>query len=82
MKSFDNLSKAGMGFSLIGAADLDASARTLHEETSRMGWWIYTTISLTLPLTMVKCLFVAGTRCQLLIANTASTIWWKQCCTG
>ena len=78
MKSFENLNKTDVVVSSIEAKDLEVVACTVIEVTSWMGWWTFTARSMTLSSSSdrhkVKCLFVAGTRCQLLVAKTASVV--------
>ena len=79
MKSFDNLSKADVVLSLTEAKDLDAAVCSVIEATSWMIWWTFATRSMPLSSSCdhhkVKRFFVAGSKCQLLVAETALTIW-------
>ena len=79
MKSFDNLCKTDEVISSSEIEDLEATARTLLETTSWLDWWMHTTKSLALcdksDVDKIKCLFIAGSKFQLLVAMTAATIW-------
>ena len=58
---------------------MEAALCSIVEATSWMDWWTFAMRSLALKFTndgrLVRCLTLAGTRCQLLIAKTASTLW-------
>ena len=78
MKSFDKLIKKDIVFSSSKTKDLETVVRTLLEKTSWVDWWTYAAKSLAFrnksDVAKVKHLFMAGTRCQLLVAKTASTV--------
>ena len=78
MKCCDNLSKMDMVFFSSEVEDLEATARSFLETASWMDCWTYFAKSLALlsksDTAKVKCLFVADTKYQLLVAKTASTI--------
>ena len=79
MKSFNNLNKSNVVLSSSEAEDLEAAVLTLIEATSWMNWWKFAARSMALSSSSdhhkVKCFFVAGARCQLLVAKTVSTMW-------
>ena len=79
LSSFENLNKTDVTWSSTEAEALEAALRSIVEATSWMGWWTYAMKSLSLKSTndtqLVRRLSLAGARCQLLVAKTASTLW-------
>ena len=78
MRSYENLDKTDVILSCSEAKDLEAAAFTVEETTSWMDWWTFAAKSMALrgseDSKMLKCLFVAGARCHVLVAKTASTL--------
>ena len=58
---------------------MEATVRYIVEATSWMDWWTFAMQSLAFKSTndgrLVRRLFLAGARCQLLVVKTASTPW-------
>ena len=79
IRSYENLNKADVVLSSSEAEDLEAAACTVIEATLWMDWWTFVAESMTLQGSddskMLKRLFVTGTRWQLLVAKTTSTLW-------
>ena len=80
MRFFNNLAlaKTDVVLSSSEAEDLEAAVRSIVEVTSWMDWWTFTkSISLqsSQEVRMLKRLFVAVARCQLLVEKTASPVW-------
>ena len=61
------------------AEETEAASQSIVKATSWMEWWTFAMKSLALQSTkdsrLVHRLSLAGTRCQLLVAKTASTLW-------
>ena len=79
MRSYDNLSKTNVVLSSSEVEDFEAAARSVVEVTSWMDWWMFAAKSMALrgseDTKMLMRLFVADACCQLLVANTVSTLW-------
>ena len=79
LRSFDNLNKTDVIWFSTEAEEMEATLRSVVGATSWMDWWTYAMKSLSLKSTddarLVSHLSLAGARCQLLIAKTASTLW-------
>ena len=77
MKSFENLNKTDVNLSSSEAEDLEAAVRSIIEATSWMDWWTFTMKSMAFKSShethLINLLCLAGARCQLLVAKTAST---------
>ena len=65
--------------SSLKAGDLEPTTRTIIEAVSWMDWWTYSdkfhALHGLFESKKLKHLFVAGARCQLLVAKMASTMW-------
>ena len=79
MSSFDDLAKTNVVLSSSEAEDLEVASRSIVETTSWMDWWTFSAKSMALwtseEVRMLKQLFMAGARCQLLVVKTAFTMW-------
>ena len=79
LHSFDWLNKTDVIWSSTESEDMEAAPRSIVEATSWMDWWTFAMRSLALKSTndgrLVRRLSLAGARCQLLVAKTASTLW-------
>ena len=79
MWSFDNLDKTDVILSSSEAEDLKAAVSSIGEATFWMDWWTFAMKFISLnsssEVRLVWQLSLAGTRCQLLVAKTISTVW-------
>ena len=79
LRSFDNLNETDVVWSSAEAEDVEAALRSIVEATSWMDWRAFAMQSLALKSTdegsLVRCLSLAGARCQLLVAKMALTQW-------
>ena len=79
MISFDNLNRMDVILSSSEAEDMKAAMQSIVEATSWMDWWTFSLKSPVLQSSsdarLVRHLSLAGARCQLLVAKTASTPW-------
>ena len=78
LRSWDNLNKADVSWS-AEAEDMETALKSFMEATSWIDWWTFVIKSLSLKSAKDTCLVrrlsLAGARCQLLVAKTASTLW-------
>ena len=76
--SFENLNKTDVIWSSNKTGDMESVLRSIVEATSWVDWWTFAMKSLSLKSTNDACLVcrlsLAGARCQLLVAKTASTL--------
>ena len=79
MHFFNNLARTDIVLYSLKAEDFEAAARSIVDVTSWMDWRTFAAKSMALwfpeEVKMLKWLFVAGARCRLLVATTASTVW-------
>ena len=79
LQSSDNLNRTDVILPLSEADDMEAAVHSIVEATSWMAWWTFAMKSLALQSSgdahLVRHLSMTGTRCQLLVAKTASTLW-------
>ena len=76
---FDNLAETGMVLLSSEAEDLKAAVRSIVEDSTWMDWWTFiaksTALQSSQEVLLLKRPFVTGSRCYLLLAKTASTVW-------
>ena len=79
LRSFDNLNRTDVILSSSEAEDMEAAMQSIVEATTWMDWWTFAMKSLAFQSSsdarFVCRLSLVGTRCQLLMAKTASTLW-------
>ena len=79
LQFFSNLNGIDVILSSSEAEDMEVAVCSIVKATSWMDWWTFAMKSLALQSSGDSCLVchlgLVGTRCQLLVAKTASTLW-------
>ena len=86
MRSFENLNRMDVILSSSEAEDVEAAMRSIVEATSWMDWWMFSMKFLAHKsyggACLIRCLSLAGTRCQILLPKTDSTLWASRLLNG